>query len=220
MLTTLADLILPRTCIECRAPGALLCARCGPDAPPLLLAAGGLELAAAARYDDAVRTALLAYKERGRRDLAGVLGGLLAEAVAALRPGGQVRLVPVPSSAAARRERGGDHVRRLAIAAARRGAPPVATPLRLVRDVHDSAGLGTAAREQNLAGALRAAPARADAVLVDAVLVDDIVTTGTTLLEAARALRVAGWTVRGAAVVAATERRDGGGRLAARFTRG
>jgi len=41
-----------------------------------------------------------------------------------------------------------------------------------------------------------------------AVIVDDIVTTGTTVREAARALSEAGWQVSGAAVVVATPRGD------------
>jgi orotate phosphoribosyltransferase len=40
------------------------------------------------------------------------------------------------------------------------------------------------------------------------VIVDDIVTTGTTVREAARALSEAGWQVSGAAVVVATPRGD------------
>jgi predicted amidophosphoribosyltransferase len=39
------------------------------------------------------------------------------------------------------------------------------------------------------------------------IVVDDIVTTGTTLREAERALRAGGWAVIGCAAVAATERR-------------
>jgi predicted amidophosphoribosyltransferase len=69
--------------------------------------------------------------------------------------------------------------------------------------VQDSAGLGGQARSANLGGAMRA---RAPAPGVVALIVDDIVTTGATLVEASRALVAAGWSVAGAAVIAATPR--------------
>lgn len=198
LLGPLADLVLPRGCLGCGRAGAVLCATCLPHGPPAVLDVG-LPVLAAAPYDGAVRAALLAYKERGRRDLAGCLAGLLARSIGPA----PALLVPVPSSRAAVRSRGGDHLLRLARVAARRTGGQVATPLRLTRDVHDSAGLGASARSANLAGAMAAAPPR---VAGEAVLVDDIVTTGATLREASRALSAAGWRVRAAGVVAATGR--------------
>jgi predicted amidophosphoribosyltransferase len=167
---------------------------------------------AAGRYAGGVRAALIAYKERGRAELTRPLGALLAAAVSAaigeLPPGG-VRpcLVPVPSSARASRRRGGDHALRLARAAGRVSRLPVVPALSLARQVHDSAGLGREARAANLAGAFvaSAGPGR------PAVLVDDIVTTGTTLREAYRALCLAGWDCPAAAVVAATPKLYGEG---------
>jgi predicted amidophosphoribosyltransferase len=199
-LSSLVDLVLPRTCVACRAPDGPLCPACGPA--HVLHADHDPPLAAAAVYDGAVRTALLAYKERGRRDLARSLGVLLARAVGGCP---DAVLVPVPSTSRARRERGGDHVLRLARVAARECGTTVAAPLRLVRPVRDSVGLDVAARIANLGGAMAAryTPGRR------ALIVDDIVTTGSTLREAARALRVAGWDVSGAAVVAATQRHCG-----------
>lgn len=205
MLTDLADLVLPRHCVGCRLPGADLCPACRPSVP--LLTAGGTW--AAGEYADALRSAVLAYKERGRRDLRRVLGGLLADAVRAAEPPAGAVLVPVPSSRAAARQRGGDHVLRLARRASRLTGLPVARPLRLVRTVADSAGLGSAARATNLHHAMAAAPPPRLGVAARALVVDDIVTTGATLQEAGRALRAAGWQVTGTAAIAATRRRDG-----------
>ena len=114
----------------------------------------------------------------------------------------------MPSSPAAVRQRGYDHTLRLARAASRQllrvGAPVRAEGLlRPARAVADQAGLSSAQRAANLEGAFRARPAPASVV----VLVDDVVTTGATLVEAARALSESGHEVLGAAVVGATRRR-------------
>ena len=204
MLPALTDLVLPRRCAGCGRPGELLCVSCRPSGPPLRLAGFDAVVLAAGRYEHRLRSAVLAYKERGRHELARPLAQLLAvAALLSLRgPGAPVVLVPVPSARAAARRRGGDHVLRLARVAGARWRIPVEPALRLVRAVHDSAGLGAAARHANLAGAMAAA--RPPPSVPAALLVDDIVTTGATLHEATRALRAAGWPVLGAVALAAT----------------
>src|SRR5688500_1768954 len=74
--------------------------------------------AAAGAYAGPVRSALIAFKERGRAELAQPLGTALALAVAAVvsavpGPRPPVALVPVPSTPAAVRTRGRDHVHEL-----------------------------------------------------------------------------------------------------------
>ena len=207
LLVSLVDLVLPRECAGCGRPGTLLCAGCLPGAGPVPVPSAVLPVLAAGRYDGGLRRAIVRYKERDRRELAGPLGAALGTAVASLAgTHASAVLVPVPSSSRAARERGGDHVLRLARHAARRTAMPVVPALSLARKVRDSTGLHRDERAANLAGAMRAAePARAGS----AVIVDDIVTTGATLHEAARALQGAGWTILGGAAVAATPRRAG-----------
>lgn len=215
MLADLLDLVLPRDCAGCGTPGRTLCPGCSEAVEgavfshrPTPAPAGLPPLTAVTAYDGVVRQVLLAHKERGRTGLAAPLGRALAAAAAVHGPG--ALLVPVPSSPAAVRARGHDHARRLARSAARRLGLRSAPLLRQARQVDDQAGLPAAGRAANLAGAL-VARRRLDGVPV--VVVDDLVTTGATVVEAARALREAGARVRGAAVVAVTLRweQDGGG---------
>ncbi|MEU9377698.1 phosphoribosyltransferase family protein [Streptomyces sp. NPDC048255] len=218
----LAGLVLPVDCAGCGAARVLLCAVCrdelsGAYAGPVRPSprpAGLPVVHGAAVYEGAVRAVVLAHKERGALPLAGSLGGALAAAVrsALTGAGGEVALVPVPSARRQVRARGHDPARRIALAAAARlrraGVPArVAPVLRLRRAVADQAGLGARQRRENLAGALEVCRDGARVVAgARIVLVDDLITTGSTLTEAARAVRAAGL-ARGAgpraAVVAA-----------------
>lgn len=172
---------------------------------------------AAAPYADEVRAALLAHKERGVLALAAPLGAALAGAVrAGLRAArtatdgagpsdvGDIRrvrdpvlLVPVPSARGAVRTRGHDPARRIALAAAgelRRTGVSARVPavLRQRYAVADQSGLDARRRLDNLAGALAVAPGGGRLLLGGAVvLVDDLMTTGASLAEAARAVRAA-----------------------------
>ena len=87
-----------------------------------------------------------------------------------------------------------------------RGTPVVCVQaLQHRRRVADQAGLNASDRAANLAGALQA---RFDLRGQRVIVVDDVITTGATLAEAARALRAAGAEVPAAAVIAATSRRS------------
>ncbi|GAA0404383.1 amidophosphoribosyltransferase [Microbispora corallina] len=200
-----------------RSPG-------GPSGPGVPVAAGIAGAIGGARRPGPIAgPALRPLEPSGPVARAGSFGPVVP-----FRAAGPVVLVPVPSARAATRRRGHDPVRALATVAARelsgRGVPAVAVPLlRQARRVADQAGLSAAQRAANLSGAFQAAPgvaalhapphARAEAAVGGrggepvVVLVDDVVTTGTTLAEAARAITAAGVPVPLAITVAATPRR-------------
>ncbi|MEU1512108.1 ComF family protein [Streptomyces sp. NPDC005811] len=214
----LSGLVLPAECAGCGRARTVLCPRCRgalhgnrprrvrPEPEP----AGLPAVHAAAPYADEVRAVLLAHKERGGLGLAGVLGVAVAGAVRVgvgeagvgegegpPPPAPLLLLVPVPSSPATTRARGHDPARRIALAAAgelrRAGVRArVAPVLRQRGPVADQAGLNARERQENLVGAL--AVVRGGGRLLcggPVVLVDDLMTTGASLAEAARAVRAA-----------------------------
>ncbi len=250
-LRAAADLVLPSRCAACHGVGGPLCGPCteavrsaarggaagrvDPRPPP----AGMPVCRAGARFEGALRLAVTAYKDEGRRDLRDDLARLLAGALSAathdpgvrrrIALGEEVLVVPVPTSRGSRRRRGDDPVGDLAVAAvaavngvgpSASGRPPpggaasgraarlvVVHALVHTRRVADQAHLDRRARADNLAGAMAvSAPWRAVVAGATCVVVDDVVTTGATLAEAARALLDAGAQHVVAATCASTPR--------------
>ena len=215
--TKLLDLVLPVRCVGCRTNGRLWCESCatefgGPTPVRRAPISAGPPAYALARYRGPARDAVLAYKERGRRELAVPLGTAVAKAlpwVPEARPGpdGVWWLVPAPSRRRTSRQRGGEHMTNLArwcaagLAEAGHGAA-VAPMLELTRSAADSVGLDPAARAANLAGRVRIRPRCTPPRSSPVVLLDDVITTGATAAACHQVLTAAGLEVT--AIVALT----------------
>ncbi|MHA7275025.1 ComF family protein [Arthrobacter sp. HLT1-21] len=189
-----------------------------------------LPVTAAGHYRSSLARLLLAYKNHHRtavgRPLQTALAGALHTAVAELRERGaatQILLVPVPAKASSMRRRGYDPLGLLLDGLARRGELPAGSrPARLVgyRGVARSAalalaghrrrpqlqkGLGLAQRRANVRFTMTVRSRRDPIPGAVCLVVDDVLTTGATIAEVTRVLRLHGAHVAGAAVVAATE---------------
>jgi predicted amidophosphoribosyltransferase len=185
---------------------------------------GGLSVVSALPYDGVARRSILALKEHGRTDLARPLGRVLAVAVAAaidafalaadfgavanVDPAGldaaapvTIEVAVVPSSGRSYRRRGYDPVRLLA---RRAGAPVARAGLRAGRGIATQKTLDREGRRANLVGSMRVVHRLSGRRFL---LLDDVVTTGSTLVEAARALRSAGADVVGSVTLAYTPKR-------------
>jgi ComF family protein len=145
---------------------------------------------AAALYEGALRDALHAFKFRGKRALARPLAALAADALGAHLPTDLDALVAVPLAPGRERERGFNQSALLAERlAAELGVPARPGWLRRTRATAPQTELSAADRAANVRGAFAASgEARGRAVAI----VDDVLTTGATASECARALLAAG----------------------------
>lgn len=209
--TRLLDLLFPPRCVGCQRMGDWLCAACleevgrvrGPVCPhcgrPFRRSglcpdcAGGTfalqQLRAPFFFEGAVQRAVHALKYRGRRVLAGPLGGLLAEALRDL-DWPPAAIVAVPLHRQRERARGYNQSALLAQVAAAQVGWPLEAGLVRERDTPPQVGLDRAARQENVRGAFRwTAPASPPQHVL---LLDDVYTTGATMEACAQALREAG----------------------------
>ena len=112
-------------------------------------------------------------------------------------------LIPIPSRTSAVRRRGRQFIDDITRPASARFNIPIAIPLVHAKKVRDQSGLHIEQRWNNLEGAF--VVKKDYGLLGRVVLVDDLVTTGATLSEAARALRYAGIQVIGAVTAAVAQ---------------
>lgn len=220
-------LLVPVACSGCGAPDHAVCPSCRAAlAPrPRRIDRAGLSIWAGLEYAGAAASVLGAFKDGGRTDAAPVLVSALRAALfaalAGVAPGTPVEVCTIPSTLPARRARGYVPVDVLLRRCGIRSTPVLA----LARERADQAGLGEEDRRRNAAGGLVAGPfarplvrplrrfprshGEHPAPLAGRrfLLVDDIVTTGSTLAEAVRALAAAGGETVAIAVLAETPRR-------------
>lgn len=187
-------------CPLCRAQlpmiGANICPFCGRDRENCLCEAEGFPFDGAAAplyYTGQARHLIHQLKFYGERRLAPLFASLMAERVEEAYPNEQFDLVaPVPMHRTERRDRQYNHSALLARELARRlGVPCREKALVKVRETKRQRGLKGRERRQNLLDAFAVGGAigiSGKTVLV----VDDVLTTGSTAGECARALKKAG----------------------------
>ena len=213
MLVTLEQLlnfVLPCPCAICGRPPAALCDSCRAQIRLNLhqVRRDRLEGWAATEYEATAADLIVAYKDQGFASLSPVMASLLQPALeAALSTTGfapeLVTICPMPSKRSSYLRRGFNPTELFARQAVKKMRMPSAPTdvLRVVGDVVDQASLDHDGRLANLQGALRASVWFKGRSVI---LVDDIVTTGASLTEAARAIEEAGGEVLGFCTIAET----------------
>ncbi|MBA8816624.1 putative amidophosphoribosyltransferase [Microbacterium halimionae] len=208
---SLADaltLFLPVECAGCGLHDVALCQQCRDALHPHPIfqeTLGGLRVCSGLAFSGVSADVIRAVKEEGKTStLAAALAPALrraVEEVCALSgdlPITSLIVVPIPTSRAAMRRRGF----RVVEVIAKRAGLSSQRLLWSTRTTADQRDLGRHERQRNVTDSMRARSFAAARVL----LIDDVVTSGATLDEAARAIRAAGGIPVGAATVAATPR--------------
>jgi ComF family protein len=212
---SLLDLVFPPRCVGCRRAGVWFCPDCLTQVRPIPLPICRIcgdrvfaaDLCVSCRqappaidgirsvtlHQGPVRKAIHGFKYRRQRDLAPVLGSLLADYLILNPPPGDL-LAPVPLHPGRQRQRGYNQsillARALTEALPHAGLSVNDTALRRVRATASQTNLDRHQRKQNVAGAF----ACADGSLASrrVLLIDDVCTTGATLEACALACRQAG----------------------------
>jgi predicted amidophosphoribosyltransferase len=207
ILQSLEELIFPVRCLGCSALGIEICSRCRKDWHPRIIRTASklsphFPIYSSIPYSPVAGKVLLAAKESGISSADKLLTDALIFALTfCLDETPATFIVPIPSRKEVARLRGRQFISAIAMQAGEFTSTPIHELLSHVRKVRDQSTLDAKARSINLDGALISRRY----ISGNAVLIDDLVTTGATLHEAARALRASGIAVAAAVTACVAE---------------
>jgi predicted amidophosphoribosyltransferase len=207
LLTSLEELIFPVRCLGCGALGLEICSQCRRFWQPRIYRSHSrrkphFPIYSSIPYSPIAGKVLLAAKEHGIQRADELMVSALSHSLSlCLQEQGIGFLVPIPSRKSVARLRGRQFISDLAQEIGSDARLSTSEILTHTRAVKDQSKLDAKERLENLDGALTSVRYRSG----KAIIVDDLVTTGVTLQEAARALRAAGIEVSAAITACVAE---------------
>lgn len=183
------DALAPHRCVNCKKIGAVVCADCWATVERKLQITPGPKplqsIVTCGEYEQPIMQKLIHdLKYNGIRDAAEPLAKLLTETVCPLLQTGDV-LVAIPLHARRERKRGFNQSELLAKQLHVAANVPLIDALHRVRNTKPQVECDADERRTNLKDAFIADQVDAKRI----ILIDDVTTTGTTFVEAAKALR-------------------------------
>jgi predicted amidophosphoribosyltransferase len=206
-IRSIQELLFPSRCIGCSALGLEICSQCRRNWHPHIYRSWShtvphFPIYSAIPYSPIAGKVILAAKENGLLSADRLIVGALKHALRyCIEEHGRVSLVPIPSRKAVTRLRGRQFITDLSRQLSNEIGLPIYENLRHIRNVRDQSSLDAKRRFSNMDGALISQYFFSG----KAVLIDDLITTGATLNEGARALRMQGIEVAAAVTACVTE---------------
>ena len=194
ILSELTQLVFPTRCYGCNALGISICSTCRREWIPRYYKTqiSVLNVYSALIYTPTASKIILAAKENGLQGADDLLIAAVMHILAKVRlDKGYFTLVPVPSSKQSQRGRGRSFIVDLTKTISKLTGIAVNDCLQVSRRVSDQSGLTRVQRISNMQGAFSVKPG--SILRGNAIVIDDVVTTGATLREAARALNSQGF---------------------------
>lgn len=212
-IKNLTELIFPSRCIGCFQLGISICSVCRSSWHPhiylreLTVLGSIYPVVSAVQYSPIASRVLLSAKESNIAAADILLTDAISHSLRyfAKRFGGDT-LISIPSRRSASRKRGRNFLCEITEEVAKISSMKIeVSKIQLLthsRSVKDQSALNSRQRLANLSGALgvpnKAISNKGAGNIGSLIIVDDLITTGATLAEAIRALRTAGFEVKGA----------------------
>lgn len=208
-MKSLAELIFPSRCIGCSQLGISICSLCRKSWHPhiyfreISVLNNSYPVISAVQYSPIASKVLLGAKESNLSAADTLLATAISHALTFfIKNYGSGDLVGIPSRRSATRKRGRNFMIEIAKSVAAGRSIQALDILQHTRSVRDQSQLDAQERTHNIAGAfcvsLKSSKLATLGNTQPLIIVDDLITTGATLAEAIRALRIAGYAVIGA----------------------